>query len=162
MNILSHEVTVSGMRVELSAKEFALLATLAGDPDRVLTKRELLRQEWFAYPEKEGAGCPLGSGLSRRIAVRTVRGPRPAKIGFLAHDAHAMAGHQKRVLSASRKRAHVTRPRLACSSRSSTLPGVAGSSSRAPVCEGPARPAPWDSYRANAVRVLGGTVQIQV
>src|SRR5436190_18530112 len=38
VNIMSREVTVAGMRVELSAKEFALLATLAGDPERVFTK----------------------------------------------------------------------------------------------------------------------------
>jgi DNA-binding response OmpR family regulator len=43
VNILSREVTVAGMRVDLSAKEFALLATLAGEPERVFTKRELLQ-----------------------------------------------------------------------------------------------------------------------
>jgi len=46
VNMLSREVTVAGMRVELSAKEFALLATLAADPERVFTKRELLQMVW--------------------------------------------------------------------------------------------------------------------
>ena len=46
VNILSREVTVAGMRVELSAKEFALLATLAGEPERVFTKKELLQLVW--------------------------------------------------------------------------------------------------------------------
>lgn len=38
--------TVNGHRVELSAKEFALLDALARDPRRVLTKQELLRDVW--------------------------------------------------------------------------------------------------------------------
>jgi two-component system response regulator ResD len=45
-NMLSREVTVAGMRVELSVKEFALVATLASDPDRVFTKHELLQMVW--------------------------------------------------------------------------------------------------------------------
>jgi DNA-binding response OmpR family regulator len=42
----SREVTVRGTRVELSAKEFALLRTLAAEPTRVFTKDELLRGVW--------------------------------------------------------------------------------------------------------------------
>jgi DNA-binding response OmpR family regulator len=42
----SREVTVSGVRVALSQKEFALLLALAAEPTRVLTKEELLRDVW--------------------------------------------------------------------------------------------------------------------
>jgi DNA-binding response OmpR family regulator len=42
----SREVTMRGTRVELSAKEFALLRTLATEPTRVFTKDELLRGVW--------------------------------------------------------------------------------------------------------------------
>jgi DNA-binding response OmpR family regulator len=42
----SRAVTVRGEPVELSAKEFALLRALAGDPVRVWTKDELLRSVW--------------------------------------------------------------------------------------------------------------------
>jgi DNA-binding response OmpR family regulator len=42
----ARDVRVAGARVELSAKEFALLATLAGDPGRVFTKEELMRDVW--------------------------------------------------------------------------------------------------------------------
>jgi len=42
----SRSATVNGHRVELSAKEFALLDALARDPRRVLTKQELLRDVW--------------------------------------------------------------------------------------------------------------------
>jgi DNA-binding response OmpR family regulator len=46
---ISHDersVTVGERRVELSAKEFSLLGTLAREPTRVFTKEELLREVW--------------------------------------------------------------------------------------------------------------------
>jgi DNA-binding response OmpR family regulator len=42
----SRAATVRGERVELAAKEFALLRTLASSPTRVFTKEELLRDVW--------------------------------------------------------------------------------------------------------------------
>ena len=42
----SREVRVHGQRIELAAKEFALLRALASDPTRVYTKEELLRTVW--------------------------------------------------------------------------------------------------------------------
>jgi len=39
-------VTLSGERVDVSQREFALLRTLATDPTRVFTKEELLRNLW--------------------------------------------------------------------------------------------------------------------
>jgi len=63
VNMLSREVTIAGMRVELSATEFALLATLAADPERVFTKRELLQTVWdFRSP---GRTRTLDSHASR-------------------------------------------------------------------------------------------------
>lgn len=43
---LSRQVWVSGERVALSKKEFALLRALAGEPTRVFTREELLRGVW--------------------------------------------------------------------------------------------------------------------
>jgi DNA-binding response OmpR family regulator len=43
---VSREVSLAGRPIELSAKEFALLRALAGDPTRVFTKEELLRDVW--------------------------------------------------------------------------------------------------------------------
>ena len=37
---------LDGARIELSAKEFALLRTLAAEPTRVFTKEQLLRDVW--------------------------------------------------------------------------------------------------------------------
>ena len=42
----SREVRMAGQKIDLSAKEFALLHTLAADPVRVFTKEELLRDVW--------------------------------------------------------------------------------------------------------------------
>ncbi len=42
----TREVRLGARRVELSAKEFALLRTLAEDPTRVFPKQELLRDVW--------------------------------------------------------------------------------------------------------------------
>jgi DNA-binding response OmpR family regulator len=42
----TRRVTVGGERVELSGKEFELLAELLTDPTRVFTKEELLRDVW--------------------------------------------------------------------------------------------------------------------
>jgi DNA-binding response OmpR family regulator len=43
---VSREVSLDGEAVELSAKEFALLRTLAEEPTRVFTKEDLLRDVW--------------------------------------------------------------------------------------------------------------------
>ncbi|HEX4622910.1 MAG TPA: response regulator transcription factor [Solirubrobacteraceae bacterium] len=42
----SRDVTLRGRRIVLSQKEFALLRTLATEPTRVFTKKELLRNVW--------------------------------------------------------------------------------------------------------------------
>jgi DNA-binding response OmpR family regulator len=43
---VSREVTLAERKIELSAKEFALLRMLAAEPTRVFTKEELLRDVW--------------------------------------------------------------------------------------------------------------------
>ncbi len=46
VNHLAREVQVGEQRVELAAKEFALLQTLIAEPTRVFTREELLRGIW--------------------------------------------------------------------------------------------------------------------
>ena len=46
IDIRTREVRVSDRPVELSAKEYQLLVTLAGEPTRVFTREELLRSIW--------------------------------------------------------------------------------------------------------------------
>lgn len=42
----TRDVRVEGRRVQLAQKEYELLLRLAREPDRVLTKRELLQDVW--------------------------------------------------------------------------------------------------------------------
>jgi len=46
VDVQTHRVHIGERRVEVSAKEFALLRALASDPTRVFTKSELLRDIW--------------------------------------------------------------------------------------------------------------------
>jgi two-component system phosphate regulon response regulator PhoB len=46
VDTLAKRVTVAGQPMALSVKEFQLLATLASNPDKVFSKRELLEQVW--------------------------------------------------------------------------------------------------------------------
>jgi DNA-binding response OmpR family regulator len=64
------EARLSGRRVELAAKEFALLIALASQPTRVFTKDELLRDVWGyrsmgATRTLDSHACRLRQKLSR-------------------------------------------------------------------------------------------------
>lgn len=74
-------VLLGGERVQLSAKEFALLHALAADPSRVLSKDELLRDVWGylsigATRTVDAHACRLRKKLNRsgRVYVVCVRG----------------------------------------------------------------------------------------
>ena len=69
IDTISREVTVGGIQVSLSAKEFQLLATLAADPDRVFTKRELLQTVWdFRSPGRTRTLDSHASRLRKKLA----------------------------------------------------------------------------------------------
>jgi len=77
----SREVTLGGERVELAAKEFALLHKLASDPTRVHLKNDLLRDVWGyasigATRTLDAHACRLRRKLaaSPRPLVLNVRG----------------------------------------------------------------------------------------
>jgi DNA-binding response OmpR family regulator len=62
-------VTVGGLRVFLPAKEFELLVRLAGEPTRVFTKEELLRDVWgFRSLGRTRTLDSHASRLRRRLA----------------------------------------------------------------------------------------------
>jgi DNA-binding response OmpR family regulator len=46
VDLQTREVTISGENVEMTAREFDLLAFLAGSPRQVFTREQLLRQVW--------------------------------------------------------------------------------------------------------------------
>jgi DNA-binding response OmpR family regulator len=75
---LTRAVRLAGRPVALSAKEFGLLRTLAGEPERVFSKAELLRDVWGyrapgASRTVDAHACRLRRKLGRRYVVN-VRG----------------------------------------------------------------------------------------
>ena len=72
VNTLSREVTVAGRTVALSAKEYQLIATLAAEPERVFTKRELLETVWdFKSPGRTRTLDSHASRLRQKLAECT-------------------------------------------------------------------------------------------
>lgn len=62
--------TLGGRRLDLSAKEFALLGALARDPGRVVTKGELLRDVWgYRSPGRTRTVDSHASRLRRKLAA---------------------------------------------------------------------------------------------
>ena len=51
LDLQTRDVTVNGEKVEMTAKEFDLLAFLAGSPRQVFTREQLLRQVWGSSSE---------------------------------------------------------------------------------------------------------------
>lgn len=54
INELTHEVHLEGKLIELTSKEFALLAFLAASPRRVYSREQLLENVWLSSPEWQG------------------------------------------------------------------------------------------------------------
>jgi DNA-binding response OmpR family regulator len=75
----AREVRVAGMPVELTSKEFDLLAILLGNPNRVLTRELMLDRVWgLAFPGGTRTVDVHVASLRRKLGrpelVRTVRG----------------------------------------------------------------------------------------
>jgi DNA-binding response OmpR family regulator len=75
----AREVRVAGMPVELTSREFDLLAILLGNPNRVLTRELLLDRVWgLAFPGGTRTVDVHVASLRRKLGrpelVRTVRG----------------------------------------------------------------------------------------
>ena len=67
----SRRASVGGRALDLSAKEFALLAALAKDPTRVLTKGELLRDVWgYRAAARTRTVNSHASRLRRKLAAQ--------------------------------------------------------------------------------------------
>ena len=68
----TRRVSVAGERVTLPGKEYELLVKLAGEPDRVFTKEELLREVWgFRSLGRTRTLDSHASRLRRRLAEPT-------------------------------------------------------------------------------------------
>ena len=66
----ARRVTVDGVGVALAAKEYDLLVKLAGEPSRVFTKEQLLREVWgFRSLGRTRTLDSHASGLRRKLAA---------------------------------------------------------------------------------------------
>jgi DNA-binding response OmpR family regulator len=74
VNTLSKQVTLAGVPVQLSVKEFQLLATLAAEPEKVFSKQELLQTVWgFKSPGRTRTLDSHASRLRQKLATRSDR-----------------------------------------------------------------------------------------
>jgi DNA-binding response OmpR family regulator len=74
VNTSSKQVTLCGHAIALSVKEFQLLATLAGDPERVFSKQELLEQVWgFRSPGRTRTLDTHASRLRHKLGTASDR-----------------------------------------------------------------------------------------
>ena len=71
----TRRVTVAGEPVVLAGKEYQLLLQLAGDPTRVFTKEELLRDVWGFRSQGRTRTLDSHASRLRRKLVATGRGP---------------------------------------------------------------------------------------
>jgi DNA-binding response OmpR family regulator len=70
VDVATRRVTLAGTRVELSTKELELLVKLAGEPRRVFTKDELLRDVWkFRASGRTRTIDSHASRLRRKLAA---------------------------------------------------------------------------------------------
>jgi two-component system, OmpR family, alkaline phosphatase synthesis response regulator PhoP len=83
VDTLAKRVTVGGHTVALSVKEFQLLATLAANPEKVFSKRELLEQVWDF---KSHGRTRTGEGGIPSVALRTCPEARTALAGQRAQE----------------------------------------------------------------------------
>ena len=108
VNTLSKQVTVGGIGVQLSVKEFQLLATLAAEPERVFSKQELLERSGDSShraARERSTPTPAGSGRSWRPAPT---GPGSSTCGATA-TASAHRNEAGRLLAAAGDPVHVDR-----------------------------------------------------
>jgi DNA-binding response OmpR family regulator len=102
INELTHEVRLDDNLVELTSKEFALLAFLAASPRRVYSREQLLENVWLSSPEWQG-GATVTEHIRRLRSkievdpdhptwITTVRGvgyrfePTPANVATSEDD----------------------------------------------------------------------------
>jgi DNA-binding response OmpR family regulator len=76
INELTHEVRLDGELIELTSKEFALLAFLAASPRRVYSREQLLENVWLSSPEWQG-GATVTEHIRRLRSKIEVDPDRP-------------------------------------------------------------------------------------
>jgi two-component system response regulator RegX3 len=68
LDLARHEVRVGGSQVRLTPSEFKVLALLAGEPERVFTRREIMRHLWQSDYVGDQRACDIhASNIRRKI-----------------------------------------------------------------------------------------------
>ena len=68
IDLLRHEAAVDGRPLHLTPSEFRLLALLAGEPERVFSRREIMRHLWSSDFVGDERACDIHiSNLRRKI-----------------------------------------------------------------------------------------------
>jgi DNA-binding response OmpR family regulator len=85
LNPITHEVTLGGMRVELSAKEFAVLQVLIESPHAVFS-REQLEDRLYGWGEEVGSNAVEVHvhNLRKKLGTRVIRNIRG--VGYKVGD----------------------------------------------------------------------------
>jgi DNA-binding response OmpR family regulator len=97
IDTVTREVRVGAITVELSPMEYALLTHLAGEPTRVFTKHELLRDVWqFRAPGRtrtlDSHACRLRTKLAADGDRRWIENIRGVGYRLAAHEPSEQSG----------------------------------------------------------------------
>jgi two-component system, OmpR family, KDP operon response regulator KdpE len=111
LDTLQHRVTVSGVVVRLTPREFELLKVLLGHPGRVVTKGRLLRAVWgLAYAEESHYVHVYVNRLRRKLAAADPGGAVEDLIATEPGVGYRMAEDTDRPANADPARAPDSRP----------------------------------------------------
>jgi two-component system response regulator RegX3 len=75
LDLSRHEVTVDGERVHLTPSEFKVLALLAGEPERVFTRRQIMEHLWATPYIGDERACDVHVSSLRRKIERDPKAP---------------------------------------------------------------------------------------
>ncbi len=93
INTLSHEVTLEGQMIELSAKEFQLLALLMKHPKQVLSFAQIMERVWGYHSEADTKTLQVHIGTLRKKIERNPAKPSAIinirGIGYKYQEQHA-------------------------------------------------------------------------
>jgi two-component system response regulator RegX3 len=76
IDLARHRVEVEGARTRLTSSEFRLLALLAGEPERVFTRREIMQHLWESDYVGDQRACDIHVSNIRRKIEREPANPR--------------------------------------------------------------------------------------
>ena len=86
LNLSTHEVCRAGTRIELSAREFALLKVLLREPGRIFTRTELCERVWQRQHEYDTKLVEVFMGRLRKKNDGPFRAPLIKTVRHLGYS----------------------------------------------------------------------------